>query len=751
MVDTLNLLGVISTWIAALLAVIALLGILPAYFIYRATQTDRYLSLCDVDDPRGVYISDGFFGFRKVKVPNLREGPDFGTLGFKNSPCSKYMSFTGWANFATLLKTYGLKFSAVGDFLEFRAKQSFLPVHRGWLLLVGLKGRYANRDDMGITQEAEIDAEMTMFSDSALSGLSGIWCSLPKRPMDFIMGEGIDNICFRAHSFGQMEELNKNDVELKTLFYLFLGLIPSKSGKLFDLEVPKIARARKQKGVFMSRSGRRRSSDSKSHTAVNVESPALWKISEQSSGDVSLWRKHIAFDVKIKLPKIHGIQKCWPVDPSSETTWSNSGSLYYLGQKDPAMRVWMYKSEVCGILLSFFGLQSSPQGFLLGPALSNPDGLLSYVLPATRKLNLLLQMSNQAREHLESRDQKTLLRDALTDAIREEAKINTIPEAKWSRGGMKAFSQLDSVLITACDITSVPMRTIALLFILCDEFRELIFESEKYCEQAVAYSVTLSASENQIIIPRGVLSQPLVIPFEFKALLAGDSDEDIPEDANFGQVDVQYPQLILICLFAELRGVMWDMMLSANDLHTAYTALGGIVHIASSSAPPERNILALAQDVGPILKRGEPLLRMLVSMLGDKIEEAESEIRDIMESKKTSKVSRVGGRRSSLASSDASSRTQSYETDTERQAVTQETSPVRREGNLPGPNQSNGSSIEERAVAQEALPTRSNLRAQTSPHKVKSQRPGVVFQIARSRDRSASSSKSTVSPPPARG
>ena len=751
MVDTLNLLGVISTWIAALLAVIALLGILPAYFIYRATQTDRYLSLCDVDDPRGVYISDGFFGFRKVKVPNLREGQDFRTLGFKISPCSKYMSFTGWANFATLLKTYGVEFAAIGDFLEFRTKQSFLPVHRGWLLLVGLKGRYANRDDMGIKQEAEIDAEMTMFSDSALSGLSGIWCSLPKRPMDFIMGEGSDNICFRAHSVGQMEELNENDVQLKTLFYLFLGLLPSKSGKLFDLKVPMIAGARKQKGKFSSRMGGPRSSDSESHTAVGFKPPVLWNISEQSSGDVSLWRKHIAFDVKIKLPGIHEIQKCWPVDPPSERTWSNSGSFYYLGQKNPAMRVWMHKSEVCGILLSFFGLQSSPQGFLLGPALSDPDGLLPCVLRPTRKLNVLLQMSNQAREYLESRDQKTLLRDALADAIREEAKTNTIPDAKWSRGGMKAFSQLDSVLTTACDITSVPMRTIALLFILCDEFRELIFESEKYSEQAVAYSVTLSASQNQIIVPRGVLSQPLVIPFEFKALLAGDSEEDIPENANFGQVDVKYPQLILICLFAELRGVMWDMMLSANDLHTAYTALGGTVHIASSSTPPERNILALAQDVGPILKRGEPLMRMLVSMLGDKIEEAESELRDIMKSKRTPTVSGVGDQESSFTSSYASSRTRSYESDTERQAVTQETSPVRSEGILPGNNQSNGSSIEERAVAQEALPVRSNLRAQTSPRKVKSQRPRVVFQIARSRDRSASSSKSTISLPPARG
>jgi uncharacterized iron-regulated membrane protein len=41
MADNLDLLGVVGTWIAAVLGIIALAGILPVYVLYRQTQTER--------------------------------------------------------------------------------------------------------------------------------------------------------------------------------------------------------------------------------------------------------------------------------------------------------------------------------------------------------------------------------------------------------------------------------------------------------------------------------------------------------------------------------------------------------------------------------------------------------------------------------------------------------------------------------------------------------------------------------------
>jgi hypothetical protein len=83
MAESLDVLGVIGTWIAAALAVIALAGILPIYLLYRQSKTDRYMALNSVHDPQNAYITPGYLlwpgerFFRTYRVPQL-ERPQTG-------------------------------------------------------------------------------------------------------------------------------------------------------------------------------------------------------------------------------------------------------------------------------------------------------------------------------------------------------------------------------------------------------------------------------------------------------------------------------------------------------------------------------------------------------------------------------------------------------------------------------------------------------------------------------------------------
>src|ERR1700709_2226059 len=111
MSDPLNLAGVIGTWVAVGLALLALVGILGPLLVLRQIRSERYQALDAVDVQGTGFITRGFRLtrktrlFRRARVPLLINPPGPETEFHSPAPgtISALSSLTGWVNFASVV------------------------------------------------------------------------------------------------------------------------------------------------------------------------------------------------------------------------------------------------------------------------------------------------------------------------------------------------------------------------------------------------------------------------------------------------------------------------------------------------------------------------------------------------------------------------------------------------------------------------------------------------------------------------
>ncbi|KAI1739155.1 hypothetical protein F4680DRAFT_149438 [Xylaria scruposa] len=202
MLDTVTIAGTVGTWVAVLLTFITLTAVIGPWLLLRQAYNARNRALNSVQDCGQDYVSKGIgFSrslrfFRKTKVPSL--APNFDSWSHdiplkipSTNECwtAKYPDpttcRTGWAVFCRLLEAYSAsqghddtKTSSHRRWwrftlgqpksppqstecpvvlpedgrLVFKHSYTFLPVSRYWILVVGLLGRYARREDRGKAQ-----------------------------------------------------------------------------------------------------------------------------------------------------------------------------------------------------------------------------------------------------------------------------------------------------------------------------------------------------------------------------------------------------------------------------------------------------------------------------------------------------------------------------------------------------------------------------------------------------------------------
>lgn len=186
MSNALDLAGVIGTWVAVSLALVALLTLVPAYVLYKRSRTQVAKALSKVDDPSQRFVSSVFlFGFllrQTVRVPDLRDPPDlsiFENAKLENRPTADSLgprkSTTGWVEFAQIITAVfpGIRYGG-SDLLDFADERTSLPVHNNWLLALGLLHRYSMRKDYGLPIGTAIEPFQNSPRDDGLfSGLSG--------------------------------------------------------------------------------------------------------------------------------------------------------------------------------------------------------------------------------------------------------------------------------------------------------------------------------------------------------------------------------------------------------------------------------------------------------------------------------------------------------------------------------------------------------------------------------------------------
>ncbi|KAH7250363.1 uncharacterized protein BKA55DRAFT_738692 [Fusarium redolens] len=182
-VDPVGFASNIGTWVAAGVAIVALVGVVGPLLALQVSMSDKNRAMNAVQDQRQKYVSRGFRltrglrVFRRIRVPNLAPGyitnePDtaplipplnaaLGRWGFKTRDYLPWNS--GWAKMSELIESYQVRdgisngpvdlgVAKSGGTLEVVNSRTALVVNKHWILMLGLLGRYGDRVDKGILQ-----------------------------------------------------------------------------------------------------------------------------------------------------------------------------------------------------------------------------------------------------------------------------------------------------------------------------------------------------------------------------------------------------------------------------------------------------------------------------------------------------------------------------------------------------------------------------------------------------------------------
>ncbi|KAF4960855.1 hypothetical protein FGADI_688 [Fusarium gaditjirri] len=186
-VDPVGLASNIGTWVAAGVAIVALVGVVGPYLALQASMSDKNRAMNAVQDQQQKYVSRGFRLtrglriFRGIRVPNLAPGyitnepdtaplipPLSAALGRWRFKTRDYLPWnTGWAKLSELIESYEVKDGVsnrpvdldvpkAGGTLEVVNSRTALVVNKHWILIIGLLGRYGDRVDKGILQRKGI-------------------------------------------------------------------------------------------------------------------------------------------------------------------------------------------------------------------------------------------------------------------------------------------------------------------------------------------------------------------------------------------------------------------------------------------------------------------------------------------------------------------------------------------------------------------------------------------------------------------
>jgi hypothetical protein len=608
MADTIDLLGLVGTWLAAILALVALAGIIPAYILYRESQTGHYEALSLIDDPLHKYISKGYTllpgkqFLRSVKIPNLTVPP---RLTAEDTPSQQLRiqrecevldregspSLTAWVNFANVLRAYGICHIPLTGKIKISGRESLLPVHRGWILLLGLADRNGHRVDYGLFEGESSEPEWSDLGWDTLYGLSGILQAI--RPMR-------SRITFRMHSIGHMVKMPSNmpadDMSLPTLFFLFLGYIPAADGSLLctALESDEMSNSRKTRFVPYS---------------LATRTGFFYKLRTLEPNEIPLRHRRIASEMGIRLPRIRqaDIHKIYRVErgqivlgSSREDHGELDGVQYQrIDRTATNIKVWMDPSDSKAMVLSLLQLEMSAQSFLCDDDLAE---FFARLLPA-RNNDYLQHLVDEGTSILQIKEQE---RNSLKIAISEVLKYET--SSNRSRGRASALAALVGLVKRLHEAYQIPtwaMQTMAILYLMSKNFTtRLQCESNHVDPQSM---FVINVSSKMVHAPTLSIYPEAQFSFDFAAVFKVPIGEDGPTDTS-----LPLWQVMLAALYADIKWQMWSTAFSAWEFSSFYTDLERVVYIPGQSSLDDQDTLGgHMRDVASACREITGLLRDL--------------------------------------------------------------------------------------------------------------------------------------------
>lgn len=379
MTDIVGLTSDIGTWLAILLGLIALIGIVGPLLLLREARSDRSqaLNAVDIKDTgyltKGIAFRKGTRLFRKINVPLLEAAPS-AALQFQFSHFSSRIdkmpqSSTGWVNLAALITAYvpGIK---RGKNLQIYEKKAWMPCHRLWILAIGLHGWYGHRKDRGhaivdintwgLVIDDEIDSEDDDYgrapSTERLYGITGTirW----KRSLD-TNEASIDEVYFTSQPTSLRQSLIHDGIDTQTLFWLSVGCCPISIGRVFDLH-----RYEPPSTVFVTGESPKRSRTNVLLPSYELDGSSQFyrfvKHQELNGLNHGGNRVRWANSMGANMNDLWSLQKfLGPVSPDEENSlWY---SLELPSQND---RTFIWQSDIHCIALALMKIKLIPKGFL---------------------------------------------------------------------------------------------------------------------------------------------------------------------------------------------------------------------------------------------------------------------------------------------------------------------------------------------------------------------------------------------------
>ncbi|KAL4806515.1 hypothetical protein BDV18DRAFT_159687 [Aspergillus unguis] len=600
MADTLDLLGVIGTWAAVLLAIIALAGIIPAYLLYRRSQTDEYEAISLIDDKHHEYVSKGIAllpgrrFFRSVRVPNLVEPPKLQAAAQDEPDANRVIekierqynaeeisSATSWINFAHVLRAYGISYPHDGK-PKIEGTQALLRVHRGWILLLGIIDRYGHRSDSGLFPEEPEEPGWRPLSSDAVYGLSGLLERV--RPKQ-------ERIWFRMHSVTHMQSMPfcfpARDMSPRHLFFLYLGYLPvsDENERLYCSAVEAEPKANApNSGTRIHRTHARKGAR---------PADVFYRMTELNPNEVPPRDRFLAQEMGVELPTIHKLGHYKSVYSVAKNRGLLEKVQYLELDRKGEPKIWVHPSAAQSMVRALLQLDVNRQTFLCGDGLKDffdqllPKGDMEYLRYMLRTGIDLLQI-NAA--------DKAPLKAALEPVVRHTAPFTE------SRTWASALERLDTEvrqLVQRCNAPEIAVQTMAILSLTRKGFMSQISTGHRETDP----QPSLTILDKSVHVPR-ISNLPRVkYPFDFAAVFPSHGDRTGDER---GTLTIPLWQVILASLHGHVRWYMWSTVFSASPLSTLHTKLEPIVYLSANNLPDRE------EDMGTELRdMADTRLRLL--------------------------------------------------------------------------------------------------------------------------------------------
>ena len=585
--SSLDLAGVIGTWIGAGVGLIALIGIVGPLLIWRATRTEHFKAVTAVGPDASGFITRGIKLwpngrlFRRVRAPMIQQRPNFASynLAWDLSRIPDRVSDAGWIQFGTLLKAYHITFST-GSRIELQRGKFYLPVHRVWILSIGLLGRYAEREDKGqINKRKRVMLDIDegggpMYDDYSERRpmLHGITGAMEASLVDLGRDEKDVVVAYRKLEKSALSFVPEN-LPFSSIFMLSIGCIPITPHLFFSVtEVESVEsdgdgdgdwsdspppRPPRNSFFWGKKQSKKKTASAplkSKRSAAEIQTYKLEPVTDRANALVEIGR---SFDVE----KVT-ILSLVPFRPSS----AQSTSLEELvGQSFvPAASQWVrledtrnstrswdarkstekyvMRSDAQLMALALFRLPWHPEGYILGA--DKRDHSFQLLRGCSKYFRPTLTHMVDRIDHLGLASAQVVELKKLATYLSRRFNESKAPQ----RAKIHQMFQLERLLRAIGHHIERVNELIGVMMITNSEFINLVRESAERFDQAPATSVEASLRSGAIKVP-GAFGILLEFPVSIDEIYAGETPLD-------QVVMVPFPMVLIASLRACLKSAM---------------------------------------------------------------------------------------------------------------------------------------------------------------------------------------------------